>query len=123
MAISMSIGFLFLGAGAFTFGRSASSVAALVISLYPHLPTATNDNRYYLQALRHMYVLGAERRNVDVLDVDSSEPASVPLTVTLKAASNARAARRELVAPSLLPEPRLVSRAIRFVLVLLQCLQ
>lgn len=74
MAISMAIGFLFMGAGAFSFGSSPAAIAALVISLYPHLPGSTSDNRYHLQPLRHFWALAAEPRSIDVLDVDTKEP-------------------------------------------------
>lgn len=78
----------------------------MVISLYPQLATATNDNRYYLQALRHLYVLAAERRNLDVLDVEYNEPAS---SVPLEVCTSAAAPPRNYTAPCLLPEPHLVS--------------
>ena len=62
MAIHMSIGFLFLGSGAFTFSRNDLAIAALLCSLYPVFPSHPNDNRYHLQALRHFYVLAIETR-------------------------------------------------------------
>jgi anaphase-promoting complex subunit 1 len=48
MAIHMSLGFLFLGSGAFTFSRNDLAIAALLCSLYPVLPQNPNDNRYHL---------------------------------------------------------------------------
>ena len=35
MAVNMSLGFLFLGSGAFTFARSDLAIAALICALYP----------------------------------------------------------------------------------------
>ncbi|GLT54489.1 hypothetical protein SLA2020_276820 [Shorea laevis] len=54
MAVSLAIGFLFLGGGKRTFSTSNSSVASLLITLYPRLPTGPNDNRCHLQAFRHL---------------------------------------------------------------------
>mmetsp|Transcript_42600 Transcript_42600/g.40866 ORF Transcript_42600/g.40866 Transcript_42600/m.40866 type:complete len:242 (+) Transcript_42600:1572-2297(+) len=62
MAINMSMGFLFLGSGAYTFSRSDLSIAALICALYPVFPSSPSDNRYHLQALRHFYVLAIETR-------------------------------------------------------------
>ena len=47
--VSLAIGFLFLGGGMRTFSTSDSSIAALLITLYPRLPTVPNDNRCHLQ--------------------------------------------------------------------------
>lgn len=49
--ISLAIGFLFLGGGMRTFSTSNSSIAALLITLYPRLPTGPNDNRCHLQVI------------------------------------------------------------------------
>ncbi|XP_022745935.1 anaphase-promoting complex subunit 1-like isoform X2 [Durio zibethinus] len=49
MVVSLAIGFLFLGGGMKTFSTSNSSIAALLITLYPRLPTGPNDNRCHLQ--------------------------------------------------------------------------
>lgn len=45
MAIHMSLGFLFLGAGRFTIAKTPEAVAALVCALFPKFPTHSNDNR------------------------------------------------------------------------------
>jgi len=77
MAINMAIGFINLGHGRFfilshffvikknifvsySFNNSDLSVAALLISIYPHFPNSPNDNKYHLQPLRHFYVLAIE---------------------------------------------------------------
>jgi anaphase-promoting complex subunit 1 len=62
MAINMSIGFLFLGNGAYTFNRSDKAIASLLCALYPVFPNSPSDNRYHLQALRHFYVMAIETR-------------------------------------------------------------
>lgn len=60
MAVHMAVGFIGLGAGGHTFGRSEMDIAALLISVYPHFPLDMNDNQYHLQALRHLYVLAVK---------------------------------------------------------------
>lgn len=60
-ALSLALGFLFLSGGEQTFDTTQDAAAFLVIALFPHLPTATWDNRYYLQALRHFYVLATKK--------------------------------------------------------------
>ncbi|KAL6526857.1 hypothetical protein OROGR_015947 [Orobanche gracilis] len=84
MAVSLAIGFLFLGGGICTFSTSNSSIAALLITIYPRLPTGPNDNRCHLQAFRHLYVLATEGRWIQTVDVDTGLPVYVPLEVTIK---------------------------------------
>lgn len=60
MAISMAIGLLFLGGGRLTLGTSKATLATLVASIFPRFPLTPTDNRYHLQAFRHLYVLAAE---------------------------------------------------------------
>ncbi|PSC69420.1 anaphase-promoting complex subunit 1 isoform X2 isoform B [Micractinium conductrix] len=79
----MALGFLFMGAGTLTFGTSPEAVAALVISLFPRMPASTLDHRCHLQAFRHLYVLAAQPRSVDAIDVDAKQAVYVPLQVTL----------------------------------------
>ena len=62
MALHMSLGLLFLGGGRYTLNTRPESVAAMVAAFFPKFPTHSNDNRYHLQALRHLYVLAAEPR-------------------------------------------------------------
>ncbi|KAL6755304.1 hypothetical protein V8C86DRAFT_3027443 [Haematococcus lacustris] len=84
MALNMALGFLFLGAGNVTFGTSNTAVAALLVSLFPHLPSSTTDHQRHLQALRHMYVLATEPRCIEAMDVDSKQLVYVPLEVALR---------------------------------------
>lgn len=73
MAISMALGFLFLGSGAFTLGRSKFQIAALMCALYPIFPKEPNENRHHLQATRHFWVLAVESRLVQARDVDTND--------------------------------------------------
>lgn len=45
MAIHMSLGLLFLGAGRFTIAQTPESIAALVCAFFPKFPIHSNDNR------------------------------------------------------------------------------
>ncbi|KAJ8917136.1 hypothetical protein NQ315_012628 [Exocentrus adspersus] len=73
LAIHMALGLLFLGGGRYTLSNSPSSVAALICAFYPKFPTHSNDNRYHLQAFRHLYVLAVEPRLVIPKDIHLDE--------------------------------------------------
>ncbi|CRK87591.1 CLUMA_CG001388, isoform A [Clunio marinus] len=73
MAIHMALGFLFLGAGRYTISRKPEAIAALICALFPKFPTHSNDNRYHLQAFRHLYVLAVEPRLFLPRDINSGK--------------------------------------------------
>ena len=98
MAMAMSLGLLFLGGGELTLGNSNSDIAALIMAFYPHYPTAPEDNRYHLQALRHLYVIAVQRRMVVTRDVRSGQACHVPLTLIYRDGT-----RRQLLSPCALP--------------------
>lgn len=81
-------------------GTSKPAVAALLAAVFPRFPLTPADNRYHLQAFRHMYVLAVEARCVEAVDVDNGQSALVPLTVHLKGGIPLPL---RLVAPCLLP--------------------
>jgi anaphase-promoting complex subunit 1 len=84
MAVSMAIGYLFLGGGTCTFDNSNESVAALVAACYPVFPTACWDNRYHLQAMRHLHALAIVPRALVLRDIDTRAPCYAPVTVALR---------------------------------------
>ncbi|KAJ1262414.1 hypothetical protein BS78_09G105800 [Paspalum vaginatum] len=104
MAVSLAIGFLFLGGGTHTFSTQNSAIAALLISLYPRLPTGPNDNRCHLQAFRHLYVIATEPRWVQTVDVDTELPVYCPLEVTVAETEYYDETKYCEVTPCLLPE-------------------
>nr|GMD02091.1 anaphase-promoting complex subunit 1 [Ipomoea batatas] len=112
MCVSLAIGFLFLGGGKQTFSTSNSSIAALLITLYPRLPNGPNDNRCHLQAFRHLYVLATEARWVQTVDVDTGLPVYVPLEVTIKETENYAETSFCEITPCILPE-RSILKAVR----------
>uniref|UniRef100_A0A2P2JSX6 Anaphase-promoting complex subunit 1 n=4 Tax=Rhizophora mucronata TaxID=61149 RepID=A0A2P2JSX6_RHIMU len=110
MAVSLATGFLFLGGGMQTFSRSKSSIAALLFTLYPRLPTLPNDNRCHLQAFRHLYVLATEARWIQTVDVDSGLPVYAPLEVTIRETEHYSETSFCEVTPFILPERSILKR-------------
>ncbi|KAK7320591.1 hypothetical protein VNO77_30211 [Canavalia gladiata] len=110
MAVSLAIGFLFLGGGMRTFSTNNSSIAALLITLYPRLPTGPNDNRCHLQAFRHLYVLATEARWIQTVDVDTGLPVYAPLEVTIRETEHYAESSFCEVTPCLLPERSILKR-------------
>ncbi|KAF3708026.1 Anaphase-promoting complex subunit 1 [Channa argus] len=110
MAHHMALGLLFLGGGRYTLGTSNSAIAALLCALYPHFPAHSTDNRYHLQALRHLAVLAAEPRLLVPVDVDSLKPCYALLEVLLYETKWYDDTTVELMAPTMLPELHLLKR-------------
>ncbi|KAJ0979367.1 hypothetical protein J5N97_014841 [Dioscorea zingiberensis] len=104
MTVSLAIGFLFLGGGMQTFSTGNSAIAVLLITLYPRLPTGPNDNRCHLQAFRHLYVIAAEARWVQTVDVDTGLPVYAPLEVTISETENYAETSFCEITPCILPE-------------------
>ncbi|KAM9365814.1 anaphase-promoting complex subunit 1 isoform 2-T3 [Pholidichthys leucotaenia] len=110
MAHHMALGLLFLGGGRYTLSTSNSAIAALLCALYPHFPAHSTDNRYHLQALRHLVVLAAEPRLLVPVDVDSLKPCYSLLEVTYKETKWYSETTVDLMAPTMLPELHLLKR-------------
>uniref|UniRef100_H3ATJ7 Anaphase-promoting complex subunit 1 n=1 Tax=Latimeria chalumnae TaxID=7897 RepID=H3ATJ7_LATCH len=110
MAHHMALGLLFLGGGRYSLSTTNSAIAALLCSLYPHFPAHSTDNRYHLQALRHLYVLAAESRLLVSVDVDTNTPCYALLEVTYKGTHWYKESTVELMAPTLLPELHLLKQ-------------
>ena len=110
MAISLAIGFLFLGGGGYTFSTNNGAVAALLIALYPSFPKNPNDHRCHLQAFRHLYVLATEARCLQTVDVDSQLPVYIPIEVTLKESALYSETVLSHVTPCILPDQRSLKR-------------
>lgn len=110
MAHHMALGLLFLGGGRYSLSTSNSAIAALLCALYPHFPAHSTDNRYHLQALRHLAVLAAEPRLLVPVDVDSLKPCYALLEVTYKETKWYEETTVELMAPTMLPELHLLKK-------------
>lgn len=98
MAVHMAVGFQFLGGGRFTLSRSPEAIAALICSLFPKFPIHSNDNRYHLQAFRHLYVLAVEPRVILPRDIDTGKLCPCNITYVIDGQSISK------TAPCMLPE-------------------
>ncbi|KAF4040563.1 Proteasome/cyclosome repeat [Phytophthora infestans] len=116
MALSMAIGLLFLGGGRATVSRSKEAIAALVISLYPMPPMNTADNKYHLQAFRHLYVLAIDTsRLLETVDVNTRRTCAVQVRVDLRPTgdgSDTQPLYHVLQSPCLLPDIATIERLV-----------
>ncbi|KAI8874873.1 hypothetical protein K501DRAFT_234486 [Backusella circina FSU 941] len=114
MAVSMALGLLFMGLGGYTFSSHKESIAALLCAFYPFYPTTTDDNRFHLQALRHLWVIAADSRWLMPIDVDKNEPCRVPMYLTMyedderKQSQPRKLKQVRIEAPSVLPDYKLI---------------
>ncbi|KAK7071553.1 Anaphase-promoting complex subunit 1, partial [Halocaridina rubra] len=112
LTIHMALGFLFLGGGRFSLGTSNMAIAALLIACFPKFPTHSNDNRYHLQALRHLYVLAAEPRLLMPVDVDTKRLCQVHVSVRFKDTEHYNNKSYDALAPLMLPELSKLSEVV-----------
>ncbi|KAL8567684.1 hypothetical protein ACOMHN_008992 [Nucella lapillus] len=103
-AHAMATGLLFLGGGKYTLSTTPEAVGALLIAFFPKYPIFSTDNKYHLQAFRHLYVLAAKPRVVVPHDVDSGRPCFVPLKIKFKDCADYHDQSFTAYAPYLLPE-------------------
>ncbi|KAL4715619.1 hypothetical protein ACJJTC_006198 [Scirpophaga incertulas] len=73
MAVHCTLGLLFLGGGRATLSTTPNAIAALLAAFFPKFPTHSEDNRYHLQAFRHLYVLAVEPRLILPRDIDTGK--------------------------------------------------
>ena len=109
MAVHTAIGLLFLGGGRLGLASSPSAVAAMLAAFFPKFPTHSSDNRYHLQALRHLYVLAVEPRLVAPRCAETGKLLAVELKLQYRATPNYPALSLQLRAPVLLPSLGLLS--------------
>lgn len=102
VALHMSIGLLFVGGGRFTLGTSDAAIACMVASFFPRFHHLSSDNKSYLQALRHLWVLAVEPRCLIARDVDSTEVVYLPVKITVKEGDDIGVT--QLISPTLIPD-------------------
>lgn len=107
MAAHMAIGFLFMSGGLYTLGTSPLATASLFCATYPKFPATPADNNFHLQALRHLWILGADRRCLIPRSVDTFHPTLVPIKIFLK--SDTLKCGVDFTAPCLLPDLATIS--------------
>ena len=104
MALHMALGLLFLGGGKYSLSTSPEAVAAMVAAFFPKFPTHSNDNRYHLQALRHLYVLAAEPRLLIPRDIHSGRMVFCHVELELQDTIWYKGCSFKQKAPTFLPE-------------------
>ncbi|XP_052768449.1 anaphase-promoting complex subunit 1-like isoform X2 [Mya arenaria] len=104
MAISMAMGLLFLGGGKYTLSTKEESIAVMLCAFFPKFPTHSNDNRYHLQAFRHLYVLASELRTMLPRDVDTGYPCYIPVEIKFKDTEYYKNVSYKTSAPCTLPD-------------------
>ena len=113
IATHMALGLLFLGGCRYSISTKPEAVAALICALFPKFPIHSNDNRYHLQAFRHLYVLAVEPRLVIPRDIDSGEFVYVHLRFRLRQRQQEDQPKLITVrAPCLVPELDLLQEVI-----------
>ncbi|KAI8375484.1 hypothetical protein BD560DRAFT_392445 [Blakeslea trispora] len=114
MAIAMSMGLLFLGLGGYTLTTTNEAIAGLLCAFYPFYPLSTEDNRYHLQAFRHLWVLAVDSRWLMPVDVSTKKPCRVPMRLEIYEDNDAtplatRAVHRvSMEAPMVVPHYQLI---------------
>ncbi|XP_024080333.1 anaphase-promoting complex subunit 1 isoform X2 [Cimex lectularius] len=108
LAVHMALGLLFLGGGSLGLSTRPESVAAMICAFFPRFPTHSNDNRYHLQAFRHLYVLAVEPRLFLPKDIDHGSLSYVNLKVVYLDTPYYKNQSIKLFAPCLLPELHLL---------------
>ncbi|XP_029649484.1 anaphase-promoting complex subunit 1-like [Octopus sinensis] len=108
MAVSMAIGLLFLGGGRYSLSTKPEAIAAMLCAFFPKFPTHSIDNRYHLQAFRHLYVLAAEPRVLIPENVISRQPCYVPVEIRFNDTKFYKNVCYTTMAPCLIPELNLL---------------
>ncbi|GLD95101.1 hypothetical protein PINS_up003726 [Pythium insidiosum] len=117
MALSMAIGLLFLGGGRGTVSRSSDAIAMLIVALYPMAAMNTADNKYHLQAFRHLYALAVDSsRLVETVDTSTRENCSVTIKLAIRREHhdhiNASPSWETRQTPCLLPDLATIDRIV-----------
>ncbi|XP_075976673.1 anaphase promoting complex subunit 1 [Anticarsia gemmatalis] len=99
MAVHCTIGLLFLGGGRATLSTTPTAVAALLAAFFPKFPTHSEDNRYHLQAFRHLYVLAVEARLILPRDLGTEKLCYAHIQVI-----DLQGTVKEMKAPCIIPE-------------------
>ncbi|KAJ7938289.1 hypothetical protein B0H13DRAFT_1942264 [Mycena leptocephala] len=102
VATHMSLGLLFLGGGRFTLGTSDAAIACMVTAFFPRAHHMSSDNKSFLQALRHLWVLAIEPRCLIARDVETTEVVYLPVKITVN--DGKEVGTTQLISPTLIPD-------------------
>ena len=110
MAVHMALGLLFLGGCRYSLRNDPEAIAALLAAFYPTYPISSDDNRYHLQAFRHLYVKACEPRLLLTRNVLSYQVEQALVKIVLKETKHYDEFAFETVTPCLVPQLDLISR-------------
>jgi anaphase-promoting complex subunit 1 len=99
VATHMALGLLFVGGGRMTLGTSDAAIACMVTAFFPRFHHVSSDNKSFLQALRHLWVMAIEPRCIVARDVRTKEVVFLPLKISLK-----EEGWSQMVCPTLIPD-------------------
>ncbi|KAJ7484095.1 hypothetical protein B0H11DRAFT_1806991 [Mycena galericulata] len=102
VATHMSLGLLFLGGGRFTLGTSDAAIACMITAFFPRAHHLSSDNKSFLQALRHLWVLAIEPRCLIARDVETTEVVYLPVKISVKDGKDI--GTTQLISPTLIPD-------------------
>ncbi|KAF5392460.1 hypothetical protein D9757_002247 [Collybiopsis confluens] len=102
VATHQALGLLFLGGGRFTLGTSDAAIACMITAFFPRTHSISADNKSYLQALRHLWVLAVEPRCLIARDVETNEVVYLPVKITMK--EGKAVGTNQLISPTLIPD-------------------
>lgn len=113
MAVSMSLGMLFVGLGGYTLTTTNEAIAGLLCAFYPFYPMCTEDNQDHLQAFRHLWVLAVDSRWLMPFDVDNKKPCRVPMRLEIYEDDGGSLLQRKvrqvrIEAPTVVPDYKLI---------------
>ncbi|CAI5452450.1 unnamed protein product [Caenorhabditis angaria] len=103
MVAHQTLGMLFMGNGRYAIKKDNVSIALLITSFLPVIPTSVSDNTHYHQPLRFMWTLAAEPRLIVPVDNNESTVVECDCLISLKTKSNETQNRYFVRAPCLLP--------------------
>lgn len=107
-AVSMARGFLFLGMGKRTFRNDPLSIACLLAAVIPRYSSSVSDQKSNLQVLRNVFVVAAEERGVNVIDVGTMDRVNhVPVLPFDKEGNLLGSVHNERYMPSFVDKERL----------------
>jgi len=98
----MALSLLFLGGDRFTLGTSDMAIACMVTAFFPRFNHVSSDNRSFLQALRHLWVMAVEPRCLIARDVDTNEIVYLPVKISMKEGNVVE--QTQLISPTLIPD-------------------
>ncbi|ESK85477.1 anaphase promoting complex subunit 1 [Moniliophthora roreri MCA 2997] len=101
VATHQSLGLLFLGGGRFTLGTSDAAIACMIAAFFPRSHVMSSDNKSYLQALRHLWVLAVEPRCLLARDIETKEIVYLPLKIAVREGQDI--GTTQLISPTLIP--------------------